>query len=179
MLPLLSATEHPVDARGLVSAEGWIELGLFDDAAEELHRVPPQLKSTIEFCILWVRIYAATNAWANVECMCETLTKHAPEDSFTIRFQAEAFHRQGRSREAFAVYQMAPIRFKDGVEYFYDMCRFLCAIGDLPLARIVLARAVKLDRGISKRALDDPELEPMWVELQRSAIYRNPDPSEP
>ena len=99
------------------AAEGWIELGNYDEAAEELHNCPPAIKSTVEWVKLWVRIYAAQNHWREVEMMCETLTHHAPEDSFTIFHQAEAWHRQGRSREAFAALQYAPTNVKKGAEF--------------------------------------------------------------
>ena len=80
----------------LNAAEGWIELGNFDEAAAELHNCPPAVKSSVEWVKLWVRIYAAKNRWADVEMFCETLAKHAPDDPFTIFHQAEALHRQGR-----------------------------------------------------------------------------------
>jgi predicted Zn-dependent protease len=113
---------------GLRAAEGWIELENFTEAAEELNNLPPALKSSVEFCRLWIEINVATKAWSNAEVMCETLLKHAPDDHFAIRQQAEAFHQQGRTREAYSAYQYAPAEFKHGADYFYTLARYLCAL---------------------------------------------------
>ena len=104
------------------ATEGWLELGNLAEAAEELHRLPPSLKSSVEFCKLWVRIYTDKGAWSNVELMCETLSKHVPDDPFTIYNQAEAFHRQGRSQEAYTIFKYAPVSFKQGADYLLRHC---------------------------------------------------------
>jgi tetratricopeptide (TPR) repeat protein len=153
---------HP----NLLAAEGWIELGSYDEAAEELHNCPPDVKSSVSFVKLWVRIFAAKGRWVEVEQYCELLAKHAPDDPFTIMNQAEAFHRQGRSREAFAVFQMAPVSMKMGPEYFYAIARVLCALEQYTLALTCVGKAVDLDETFRMKALTDPDLERVWVDLQ-------------
>jgi tetratricopeptide (TPR) repeat protein len=148
------------------AAEGWIDLGNYDEAAEELHNCPPAVKSSIEWVKLWVRVYAATNQWREVEMMCETLARHAPNDPFTIFNQAEAFHRQGRTREAFAALQYAPVNVKQGGEFFYLMARVLCALNEMTLALSCIGQAFDEDPSIRMKALSDPELERVWLDLQ-------------
>ena len=148
-----------------MAVEGWIDLGNFAEAAEELHNLPPALKSSEAFCRLWVRIYEATKHWREVEIMCETLLKHAPHDHFAIRHQAEAFHQQGRSREAFSAYQYAPTEFKQGADYFYALGRYLCAIGQPRFAETCIGRAIDCDPSLKLKALEDPELEKIWLNL--------------
>lgn len=150
----------------LLAAEGWIELGNFDEAAEELHNCPPSVKSSIEWLKLWVRIYVATQRWTEVEMMCETLAKHAPDDPFTVLNQAESFHKQGRSREAFAALQYAPANVKKGAEFFYLMARVLCALEEFTLALSCVGKAVDADPSIRMNALNDPELELVWLDLR-------------
>lgn len=148
------------------SVEGWIELGNFSEAAAELYNFPSDSKSTIEFLRLSVRIHSGTKAWSNVEMMCETLLKHVPEDSFALFHQAEAFHRQGRSREAFAAFQHAPIGFKRGPAYFYALGRYLCALGEMTLALSCLGKAFDSEPALRMDALRDPDLEQVWFDLQ-------------
>lgn len=150
----------------ILSVEGWIELLNFREAAAELHDFPPHLKSSVEFIRLWVQVYAATNAWTEVEMMCETLLKHAPEDSFALFHQAEAFHRQGRTREAFAVLQYSPMSFRQGAQYFYALARYLCALGNRSLAMTCLGRAFDGDPELRVTARKDAELEPVWLDLE-------------
>lgn len=153
---------HP----NLLAAEGWIELGNFDEAAEQLHNCPPAVKSSVPWLKLWIRVYAATNRWVEVEMMCETLAKHDPDDPFTIFNQAEALHRQGRSREAFAVFKYAPNEFKHGAEYFYALARYLCALEQITLALSCLGKAFDLNPDLRMKALNDPDLERAWLDLQ-------------
>jgi tetratricopeptide (TPR) repeat protein len=151
---------------GIRAAEGWIELGNYDEAAEELHNCPPAIKSSMPWVKLWVRVHVATKHWREVEMMCETLAKHAPEDPFTVFNRAEAFHRQHRSREAFEVFSHAPASFKKIPTYFYDYARYLCALEEFTLALSCLGKAFDLDAGLRMRALDDPDLERVWLDLQ-------------
>jgi tetratricopeptide (TPR) repeat protein len=87
-------------------------------------------------------------------------------DPFTIFNQAEAFHRQGPSREAFAAFQYAPVGFKQGAEYFYALARYLCAIEQITLALSCLGKAFDSNPDLRMKALDDPDLERAWLDLQ-------------
>jgi tetratricopeptide (TPR) repeat protein len=153
---------HP----NILAAEGWIELGNYDEAAEELHNCRPATKTSVEWIKLWVRVYAATRRWAEVEMMCETLAKHTPEDPFTIFNRAEALHRQCRSQEAFELFSHAPQSFKKLPQYFYDYARYLCALQEFSLALSCLGKAFDLDPELRMRALDDPDLHRVWLDLQ-------------
>jgi tetratricopeptide (TPR) repeat protein len=155
-----------VNVHGLRAAEGWIELDNFDQAAEELHNCAPAIKSSVEWIKLWIRIYSAKQHWREVEMMCETLVKHAPEDPFTIFNQVEAFHKQGRSREAFAALQYAPTSVKQGADFFYLMARILCALQEYTLALSCIGKATDTDPSIRMKALNDPDLERVWLDVQ-------------
>jgi hypothetical protein len=154
--------------RELVEIEGWLELGLYDDAAKALNDLAPAFKSTVEFCKLWVRIYAATKAWSNVELMCQTLLANAPGDSFTILHAAEAQHQQGHSGEAFLALKRGENSFtgRGSAQYFYALARYACAINSVTVACSVLGMAIDIDPSIKIRALGDAELERVWTELQ-------------
>lgn len=40
-----------------------------------------------------------------------------------------------------------------------------CALGNLEAARMLLARAFAMNEYLKKKALDDPDLEPLWAEM--------------
>jgi hypothetical protein len=61
------------------SIEGWIELDQHEEAANELHNLPPALKSTTSFIKAWIRIYEAQKAWTNVEFLTTTLNQKKPD----------------------------------------------------------------------------------------------------
>ncbi|HUS12134.1 MAG TPA: hypothetical protein VMZ30_16835, partial [Pyrinomonadaceae bacterium] len=104
--------------------------------------------------------------WEDSERYCGLLAAHAPDDPFTIFHQAEAFHRQGRSREAFAVLQYASTEVKQGAEFFYLMARVLCGLEQFTLGLSCIGKAVDADPRVKAKALNDPELERVWIHLQ-------------
>jgi hypothetical protein len=153
---------HP----NLRAAEGWIELGNNDEAAGELHNCPPEVKSSIAFLKLWVRICEGERRWEDSERYCELLAKHAADDPFTVFHQTEAFHKQGRNREAFAALQYAPVKVKQGADFFYLMARVLCGLEEFTLALSCLGKAFDLNSGLRLKASDDPDLKRVWLDLQ-------------
>jgi tetratricopeptide (TPR) repeat protein len=47
----------------------------------------------------------------------------------------------------------------------YNLACYACMLGDLEEARILLQIAFSLDPLLRKTALDDPDLEPLWIDL--------------
>lgn len=82
--------------------------------------------------------------------------------------QAEAYHRQGRTREAFAVFQYAPLCFKTGGDYYYALDRYLSALDQSSLALTCLGNAFDADPRLLIQALEDSALERVWSDVQDS-----------
>ncbi len=56
-------------------------------------------------------------------------------------------------------------RLPDAAVLHYNLACYNCQLGDLPLAKRRLKRAFKLDRTFREKALQDPDLEPLWDSL--------------
>lgn len=147
---------------------GWIDLGNYDEAAKELNDLPPKLKSTLEFCKAWIRIYAAKKAWTNVELMCATLVNQAPADAFGVLHLAEAVHQQGKHVDAISVLggTLWNADWRESPVVLYALARYSCAANQVKEGRECLRKAIDADKSLRKKALDDPELEKLWTEGQ-------------
>jgi hypothetical protein len=55
---------------------------------------------------------------------------------------------------------------KRGAEYFYALARYLCALDQISLALTCLGKAFDHDGSLRMKALNDPELERAWLDLQ-------------
>jgi tetratricopeptide (TPR) repeat protein len=165
----------PDAQRKFSSINGWIDLKNYSEAAEELNNLEPRLKSTVHFVKAWIRIYSATEAWTNVELMCATLLKHAPDDAFGIRHLAEAFHRQGQHVEAISKLGelLSNVDRRQAPTILYDLARYFCAAGQLKEARECLRKAVEADESLKKTANEDPAFEKLWTEEQGGKDRRN------
>jgi tetratricopeptide (TPR) repeat protein len=86
-----------------------------------------------------------------------SLAKHAPDDPFTLFNQAEAFFRQGRPREAYAVFNYSPLSFRKGAAYYYALARYLCALDQHTLALTCLGKAFDADPSLRMKAFVDPD----------------------
>lgn len=151
------------------SIDGWIDLGNFKEAAEELNQLPSRFKSTIHFVKAWIRIYVAQEAWSNVQSMCQTLVRHAPNDPSGFLQLAEAFHKQGNRAGAISTLKDRLFGDDDSASsnIRYHLARYLCAAGDFDQSRIHLRAAMELDPSLRRKALDDPSFEKLWLNNQK------------
>ena len=151
-----------------MSIEGWIELRNYDEAARELHDLPPVLKSTTSLAKAWIRIYEGQKAWANVETLATTLRQQKPDDLFGINKLAEAIFQQARPVDAVSALgeALANEKWRENPLVRYNLARYFCAAGQLKEARECLRKAIELDKSLKKRANEDPDLEKLWTEDQ-------------
>jgi Tfp pilus assembly protein PilF len=54
--------------------------------------------------------------------------------------------------------------FPDNATIHFNLGCYLCQLGDNERAKAHVARAVELDLDFRSKALDDPDLEPLWAE---------------
>lgn len=145
----------------LAAVEGWLELGNWREASEELHNLPPSMKSSIEVLRLWVRVYRLAEAWPSLEEVADLLLAHVPGDPLGVENKAEALHRQGRSADA-VIFLGAFKSLFTIPESYYNLARYLCANGQGGDAREMLRFAIEGDKKLKKRAIEDPELAGVW-----------------
>lgn len=155
--------------QAFMSIEGWIELRNYDEAANELHNLPADWKSTTPFIKCWIRIYEAQKAWSNVEMLATTLNNQKPEDLFGISKLAEAYFQQGRYGDAISkLGEALSLDGKGGYPLVrYHLARYFCGAGQFNEAREHLKAAIALDKHLRSKALDDPDLQSLWTELQK------------
>lgn len=55
--------------------------------------------------------------------------------------------------------------FRHGADYFYALARYLCAMDQATTALSCLGKAFDADPSLKLKALDDPELKRVWVDL--------------
>src|SRR5262245_49549413 len=68
----------PDDARYLSAAEGWLELGNWNEANDELEPITLTLRVHPDVLELRCRIYAAAGKWDHCIAVAETLTDQLP-----------------------------------------------------------------------------------------------------
>jgi len=151
----------------LEAALGWLDLGNWAEANEELERLPPELRAAPQVLVLRCRIYAQAGRWQDVEMIAEEGAATYPEVRSFHTHWAWALHRQGRTEEGLGVATRAATQFPDSGAVAYALACLYGALDRRPEAREWLALAFERTHDPDKlklRALDQPELFFLWEE---------------
>jgi predicted Zn-dependent protease len=155
------------DQRYLDAAEGWLGLGSWSDANEELEHVSPRMKAHPEVLRVRYGIYALAKKWEEAAQIAHAIAQLAPNSVFGHLHHAFALHEMGRTREAWDVLRPAAKRFPREYIIQYNLACYACRLGNLAESLRLLKKAIDLSgrTDIRQMALDDPDLEALWGKI--------------
>ena len=153
------------DSRHLEAAEGWLELGNWLEANEELERLSPQLRAHPDVLRMRVEIYSAAKKWDFAAEVANALCRMLPEDSFGHVRLAFALHELKRTLEAFDALLPVADKFPELWIIPYNLACYTCQLGRLDEARQWFHRALEVGdkKAIRLNALDDDDLAPLFA----------------
>lgn len=151
----------------LRAAEGWLELGNHIEADAELDRITPLLRAHPDVLKMRVKIYSAAKRWDYVIEVAGTLARLLPNHSFGHVRLAYALHELRRTQEAWNALLPVAGRFPDQWVIPYNLACYACQMERLDVARDWLERAFALGdaKALKLKALDEPDLVPLWVSI--------------
>lgn len=158
------AAVSPNDRRQLEAAQGWLELGDWNEANEELERITPQQRAHPDVLRMRVEVYSAAKKWDYVVEVASALCRMVPSEPFGFLRLAFALHELKRTREALNVLLPVADKFPEVWTIPYNLACYCCQLGDLIGARDWLAQAFGIGgaKEIKLQALEDPDLAPLW-----------------
>lgn len=161
-------TELPTaDRRYFEAAQGWLELGNWIEADEELERITPHMRAHPDvLCVRW-QVYAKAKRWEAAAHIAQALCKMVPDEPFGWIHLAFALHALKRTQEAWNVLLPIADKFPDQYVIRYNLACYAAQLGRLKEALDWLERAIEIaDRNeVKLMALHDPDLEPLWKEI--------------
>lgn len=157
-------------AHQLNAVLGWLELGNFKEAREELNRMGAKEQERADLLeVRWV-LDARQEDWPAALETAERLLQVAPESSAGWLHRAYAMRRtaEGTLEKAMAVLRPAVEKFPEEPTIPYNLACYECVLGNLDEARRWLREAMKLGgaKKIRKMALQDSDLEALWAEVR-------------
>ncbi len=152
------------DAMHLQAAQGWLELGDWESANEELEEIQPQLRTHPEVLKVRIEVYVEAEQWDYVVEVAQTLASELPRDSFGHVHLAAALHTLGRTEEAWRRLVRVAHRFPKEWIVPYNLARYAAQLGSLVEARELLSEAFALGdaKALKLQSLDEPDLGPLW-----------------
>jgi predicted Zn-dependent protease len=149
-------------------AIGYLQLGLMEEAEEEIEALPPEAKTEKIVLELQVEIHSGTYSWQRMREVAGILAHEWPDDSQHWISLAYATRRCRSITEAEIILLKAvKLHPKEPMIHFNLAC-YAAQSGELTAARERLAQAVMLDPAARLMAMKDPDLEPLWADLVKS-----------
>lgn len=147
------ALEHYINA-----AQGYLELGMTDEALSELDRVPPDQRMDEDAVQLRICILMQARQWERALEACDELRAAYPDSGLAYIHGAFCLHELGRTAEAVALLQDGPAALRREPIYFYNLGCYRAVLGDPDEAEKLLNTSFGMDEKFREIARQDPDL---------------------
>lgn len=161
---------EPPDTHHLSAAMGWAELGNYVEANAEIARIAPAFQKNPDvFAVRW-QIAASEKNWSAALEVSRAIISTQPNCASGWLHQAYALRRapEGGLQAAWEALLPAADQFPKEPIIPFNLSCYACQLGQLDKARQWLRRAMATGdwSAIKLMALSDPDLKPLWVEIE-------------
>ncbi len=161
------------NARRILAAEGWLELGDFLSAYEELERLSPEARALPKVFKLRWRIFSAGGKHEMAFHVAEGLTRLLPDDAEVFAWRSYSVRRMTNDgvEKALSLLLDAVNDFPDEPLLPFNLACYNCQLGQLVEARnwlhvaFAAAERNRTTKHWKIKALDEKDLEPLWGEV--------------
>ncbi len=140
-------------------AQGFRELGLLKEAAEELALVPQENTDELEFLREKAVLAQETGEWAELTAAARTLAHREPESPEWWILWAFGTRRSVSIEAAEKILLVAVMMHDRVATIHFNLGCYACQLGNLDGARARVARAIAIDQHFQELARTDPDLE--------------------
>lgn len=144
------------------AALGYLQLGLYEDANDEIECLTPRERVSPVALMLRAHIYMELKSWGLLREVAVVLVDTIPEDADNWTWLAYATRRTTDVPSAEEIVLRALEIHPEDAMIHYNLACYAAQLGRLEEAGARLKQAVHLNPEIRLMALDDPDLEPIW-----------------
>jgi tetratricopeptide (TPR) repeat protein len=156
--------------RHLEYARGYLELGLINEAAEEIEAISGDDRLSFDVLRFRVDLYFAAKQWDMVAAVAKPVCAATEADDQAWIAWAFALRELGQIKEARDVLLKAEPRYgKSCSNLHYNLACYYSLLGDISQARRRLEVACGMDKHWQAPAVDDPDLKAMWESFSPEA----------
>jgi predicted Zn-dependent protease len=152
----------------LNAASGWLGLGDFNSARDELKQISPLMREHPEVLLARCEIYHATKKWKPLLSVAEKILQQLPKLDMVWINRSYALHELKRTQAAFDALLPAAGKFPKRWLIRYNLACYCSQLGRLKEAILWLKEAIALcsKKEIKAMALDDPDFAPLRKEIR-------------
>jgi tetratricopeptide (TPR) repeat protein len=156
---------EPPDQQHCKAAVGYVELGMFQDANDQLEKIDPFNRAAPEVLAVRIAIYHGLKKWELMREVAARLADFQPDDiQWTISL-AYATRRADSIQAAKEMLLNAEPKFPKEAIIKYNLACYFCQTADIEIAKSYLKKAFEIDLNWRKAALEDEDLRPLWDSL--------------
>ena len=157
------AVKHADETRrALEAADGYLFLGLLNEALAELKSVPITEQNDAAVLLARTRLLLHKKDWTSAEKLARNgMALHPHEGEFTVQ-RAFALHQMRKTQRAAEVLLEAPHWIRRTGILHYNLACYEARLGDLSAARECIDAAIQINAGIKKNARLDPDLQALY-----------------
>jgi predicted Zn-dependent protease len=151
--------------RKIQAAEGYGELGMFDEALAELSSVPEQHRGELRvsqarmFLLLQFKQFRSALEVSQQICVAH------PELPLGFIHAAFCLHELGQTSEAREILMAGPAALLEEATYYYNLACYNAVLGEMQQARAYLKTSFKMNKKFREIAEHDPDLSAIWQEV--------------
>ena len=156
---------EPPDQQHWQAAVGYVELGMFEDANDQVEKIDPFNRAAPEVLAVRLAIYHGLKKWELMREIAKRLADFQPNDIQWITSYAYATRRAESIPAAKEILLNAKTKFPKEAIIKYNLACYCCQMGDTENAKSYLKQAFEIDSSWRLKALDDQDLRPLWDSL--------------
>jgi predicted Zn-dependent protease len=158
---------EPPDSHHLSAAQGWLGLGDWISANQELDKINAEHCAHLSVLQVRLQIYAAAKQWAMAAGIARALAVTNPDQPSGWIDWAYALYELGRTNEARSVLLSVVDKFPKEHLIRYCLACYACQLGNLKEALDWLEKAKSLTepKEVKELVLKNPYLKPLWNEI--------------
>ena len=149
-------------SRHLSYAKGYIELGMVNEASDELEQIDWDDRLKAEVLAVRLDLYLATKNWELMVAMANALAKGNPEQSQWWVQWAYALREWGKAEEAKEVALKRLELHPDEAILHFNLACYLSLLGEFEEAKKHLNRSIRLDKRFQAASVEDEDLKGLW-----------------
>jgi tetratricopeptide (TPR) repeat protein len=151
--------------RRITAAQGYVELGLHDEARAQLDSLPAELHHRPDVVELTLLCQMHAQRWPEALALAQILCALEPTQPGGFIHAGFCLHEMGRTADALETLQNGPASLRGKAVYHYNRGCYLARLERDEEALESLKQAFEMDPELRRDARRDPDLDPLRAQL--------------
>ncbi|MDA7640527.1 tetratricopeptide repeat protein [Opitutaceae bacterium] len=149
-------------ATRLQYTNGYLELGMFNEAAEEMDYIIGDDRMSLRVMRMRMKMYKQAEYWPELEAVSKFVAKQAPRKPEGWVNWSNALREQDKIEDAKKVALHALERHPNNARLRFSLGCYCSLLGEVQEAKEHVRKAVQLDKSLQQASVDDPDLDNLW-----------------